>query len=136
MTTSVARRLAAFQTAPANPQMEKQFMTIANSLAPGSSHPGKDSIERVANSEQLPHCEVLGFQDFPGKGFGGAVRLPGEEGRARASLFGNRAFMKEAGLQLPDLLEVAARRWEEEGAEVLMGGWDGYVRGLMKFVSA
>lgn len=135
MTTSVARRFAAFQTAPANPQMEKQFMTIANSLAALSSHPGKDSIQRVANTDQLPHCEVLGFQDFPGKGFGGAVRLPGEDGQARASLIGTRAFMKEAGLQLPDLLEVAARRWEAEGAEVLMGGWDGYVRGLMKFVA-
>jgi hypothetical protein len=46
---------------------------------------------------------------------------------------GAREFLAESGLELPAILEVAVRRWEEEGATVLMGGWDGYVRGIMKF---
>ena len=115
--------------------MENDFLTAAGSLAAQSAHPAAPSINRVAGANGRPHRPVIGFQDFPERGFGGAVQLPGEEG-ARAVLIGNRAFMAEAGLDAPALLEVAARRWEGEGATILLGGWDGYVRGVMKFDKA
>ncbi|MGQ0645526.1 MAG: hypothetical protein ACT4O3_08550 [Elusimicrobiota bacterium] len=125
-------RFSAFQTAPANDQMEKDFLTLAASLAALSAHPASPDVVRVAKANQCPQCPVLGFQDFPGRGFGGAVRLPGEEA-PRAVLVGAREFLQESGLEMPALLETAARRWEAVGARVVLGGWDGYVRGVMKF---
>src|SRR5262245_12687934 len=125
-------RLAAYQTAPASEQMEKDFLTIGATLAALSSHPGRDEAARVARKQGCPQCPVIGFQDFSGKGFGGAVPLPGD-GAPRAAMFGTRAFLAECGLELPDLLIVAARRWQDDGTQLLFGGWDGYVRGILKF---
>lgn len=122
----------AFQTAPANPQLEKDFLTMAASLAARSSHPSASELMRVARLNGCPRCDVIGFKDFPGEGFGGAVQLPGEA-YPRPVLIGTRAFLAQSGLETPALLEVALRRWEEEGARVLLGGWDRYVRGVMKF---
>ncbi len=123
---------AAYQTAPASEQMEKDFLTLVGSLAELSRHPAAPDLRRVARLNRLPLCPVIGFQDFPEKGFGGAVRLPGEGG-SRAVVVGHRAFAAECGLDMPAVLEVAARRYEGEGARILLGGWDGYVRGVMRF---
>jgi hypothetical protein len=57
--------------------------------------------------------------------------LPGEETH-RAVLVGTREFIEESGLETPDILEVARRKWEGEGARVLVGGWDGFVRAVLK----
>jgi cation transport ATPase len=110
----------AFQTAPANPQMETDFLTLAASLAVQSSHPAAGEIVRIARVNSCPQCPVIGFRDFPGDGFGGAVQLPGESA-PRAVLFGTRKSLGQAGLEIPAILEV------------LLGGWDQYVRGVMKF---
>jgi cation transport ATPase len=131
-TESQTLEFVAFQTAPASEQMEKDFLTLAASLAAHSNHPSSAAITRIAKLNQCPQCPVMGFQDFPGRGFGGAVQLPGERSH-RAVLIGVRSFLDECGLEIPAILEVAVRQWEKEGAEVLFGGWDGYVRGLLKF---
>jgi cation transport ATPase len=125
-------QLRAFQTAPANEQMEKDFLSFAASLAPGATHPGAADILKVAHNAGCTKFPVIGFQDFPGRGFGGVVQIAGEN-RPRAVLFGTRAFLAESGLDMPAILEVAARKWEAEKADILLGGWDGYVRGLLKF---
>jgi cation transport ATPase len=125
---------SAFLTAPASEQMEHDFLTLAAALAARSSDAAAADVVRVARSNHCGDCPVLAFQDFPGRGFGGAVLLPGEGGH-RAALIGAREFVAESGLEVPAVLEVAARRWEGEGARVLYGGWDGYVRGLLKFAT-
>ncbi len=124
---------AAFQTAPASTQMESHLLLIARSLARLSRHPFAREVIKVTQANRTAECPVLGFQEFEGRGLGGAVQLPGEHS-PRAVLAGARRFLEEAGLGLPDLLEVAARRWEKEGATVVFVGWDGYVRGLLKFL--
>jgi hypothetical protein len=53
---------------------------------------------------------------------------------ALAVVLGDLAFVKLCGLQIPELLEVARRRWEEEpGAILAFAGWDGWIRGILKF---
>jgi cation transport ATPase len=125
-------KFTAFQTAPASTQMEADLLRVIRSLAEFSRHPLAPEMIKVAEANRIEKCPVFGFQDFGGEGFGGAVQLPGEGG-PRAVLVGLRRFLEEAGMSVPNILEVAARQWEKEGAHVLFAGWDGYVRGLLKF---
>lgn len=125
-------RFAAFHAAPASTQMEKDLLQIVRSLAEFSTHPLATEIMKVTEVNRVAKSPVFGFQEFEGKGLGGAVQLPGEGG-PRAVLAGKREFLEEAGLSVPNILEVTARQWEKEGALVIFVGWDGYVRGLLKF---
>src|SRR5688572_14900656 len=54
-------RFTAYQTAPASRQMEKDFLTIAGSLAIQSAHPAAPAIDRVAQTNGHTHCPVIGF---------------------------------------------------------------------------
>jgi cation transport ATPase len=125
-------KFAALQTAPAGEKYEGDFLALAGSLAGMSAHPAAADIRRAAKAAQLSDGPVYGFKDFPNRGFGGVVRLPGEES-PRAVLMGEWPLLEESGLSMPDILEVARRRFSEDGALVLVGGWDGYVRGVMRF---
>lgn len=112
--------------------METDLLRIVRSLAEHSRHPLAQAVLRVTETNRVASCPVFGFQEFEEEGLGGAVQLPGESG-PRAVLVGRRRFLEQAGMSVPDLLEVAARRWDKEGALVLFAGWDAYVRGLLKF---
>ncbi len=122
----------ALQTAPAGEKYEKDFLALAASLAAFSAHPAAADLRRVAKGAGVSDGPVVGFKDFPGKGFGGVVQLPGEE-MPRAVLMGELDFLEECGLHIPALLEVARRRFSADGARALVGGWDGHVRGVMRF---
>jgi cation transport ATPase len=126
---------AALQTAPAGEKYEKDFLALAASLAAFSKHPAAADIRRVAKAAEVSDGEVTGFKDFPGRGFGGVVQLPGEP-MPRAVLMGELAFLEESGLSIPAILEVARRRFSEDGSRVLVGGWDGSVRGVARFTPA
>lgn len=90
-------------------------------------------VIRVAMLNDIRPGQVVGFQFFPGRGLGGLVQLPGES-RARAVLAGSRSFVTESGLQIPELLDSVAQSWEkEDNAIIAFGGWEGYIRGVIKF---
>jgi cation transport ATPase len=92
-------------------------------------------VLRVAQINGITPVSVTGFQAFPHRGLGGLVQLPHEQ-RPRPVVVGSREFIEECGLQTPDILIVTARRWESEtGAIVAYGGWDGWVRGVVKWVT-
>lgn len=123
--------LEALQTAPAGEQYERDFLALAGSLAALSAHPAAESVRRAAKAAGLADGPVAGFKDFPERGFGGLVQLPGED-MPRAVLIGELDFLAASGLQIPAILEVARRRFSEDGRRALVGGWDGYVRGVMR----
>jgi cation transport ATPase len=126
---------AAFHVAPDSPQMETDFLRVVASLMAKSRHPLAGDILRVARANAVLPVSVEGFEDFPDRGLGGLVKLP-EEQRPRAVVLGTREFIRECGLDIPGLLEAAARRWENEsGSSILLGGWDAWVRGILKFHS-
>jgi len=126
-------KFSAFQTAPASQQMETDLLRILRSLGEFARDPLAREVIRVSEANRIEKCPVFGFQEFEGEGYGGVVQLPGESG-FRAVLVGRRAFLEQANMSVPNLLEVAARRWEKEGALVFFVGWDAYVRGLLKFL--
>jgi cation transport ATPase len=123
----------AYHVLPDSPQMQRDFLYICASLAAKSSQPFAADIVRVAKINAILPLEVQGFQEFEGRGLGGLVQLPTEH-RPRAVLIGTREFVSESGLQIPDILEVSARKWEsDKPGMILLAGWDAWVRGVLKF---
>lgn len=127
-----AWRFRGFQTWPASLDAQRDFLTIAASLAALSTHPCAPDLLRVALWNSRGSQKVTGFQEAGEKGFGGLVQLPGEPA-PRAALIGTAAFLAEAGLAIPDVLKNAAQSWEEDGAPVFFCAWDGQAHAALRF---
>ncbi len=127
-----AWRFRGFQTSPTSIDAQRDFLTIAASLASKSSHPCAKDLHRVALWNSQGTQPVTGFQDFGEKGFGGLVQLPGET-TPRAALIGTRDLMTDSGQSIPEPLIHAARAWEEEGAPVFYCAWDGTAKATLRF---
>jgi len=127
-------RFDAYHVLPDSPQMQRDFLYVLASLAARSSDPRLAEVVRVAKLNAILPVEVQGFQEFEGRGLGGLVTLP-DEPRPRAVIMGTREFIDECGLQIPDILEVTARKWEYSRESIItLAGWDGWIRGVLKFV--
>lgn len=123
----------AYHVLPDSPQMQKDFLYMLASLGARSSDPKMKDTLRIAQVNHILPVEVQGFQEFPERGLGGLVTMPDEQ-RPRAVIVGTREFMIESGLQIPDILELTARQWEKEtDSQILLAGWDGWIRGVLKF---
>jgi cation transport ATPase len=126
-------RFEAYHVLPDSPQMQKDFLYMLASLGARSADPKMKEVLRIAQMNNILPVEVQGFQEFEDRGLGGLVTMPDEQ-RPRAVIMGSREFMAESGLQIPDILEVTARLWEKEReSKILLAGWDGWVRGVLKF---
>jgi cation transport ATPase len=129
-----ALRFDAYHVLPDSPQMQKDFLYVVASLKARSSEPTAADVVRIAKLNNVLPVEVEGFQEYPGRGLGGLVKLPDEQ-RPRAVIMGSREFLEQCGLGMPAILEVTARKWEKEkDTQILLAGWDGWVRGVLKFV--
>ena len=126
-------RFDAYHVLPDSPQMQRDFLYVVASLKSRSGEPTARDVLRIAQINGIVPVSVEGFQEYPGRGLGGLVTLPDEK-RPRAVLMGSREFIEQCGLQIPAILEVTARKWEaEKGSNILLAGWDGWVRGVLKF---
>lgn len=125
-------QFAAFQVTPAGELYEQEFFSLVASVESLSSHPMARCVSEIARKNNVPIYPVIGFKEFPGSGLGGTVEV--RPSVYRPVVIGNRTFLKECGLNIPETLEVAARRWEKESAKVTLVGWDAWVRGVLKFV--
>lgn len=127
-------RFDAYHVLPDSPQMQKDFLYVVASLEAKSSEPTAEDVVRIARLNGILPVEVQGFQEYPGRGLGGLVQLPDEQ-RPRAVIMGTRDFLAQCGLEIPAILEVTARQWESDpDALILLAGWDGSVRGVLKFI--
>jgi cation transport ATPase len=129
-----AYQLQSYQVCPDSRQLERDFLCIVASVESKSLHPIASEIVQVARLNNILPVSVTGFQNFPGRGIGGAVTLP-DEHRPRAVLVGSRELITASGLEIPELLRTTLQTWESEpNTRVVLGGWDGLVRGIMKFL--
>ncbi len=127
-------RFDAYHVLPDSPQMQKDFLYVVASLKAKSREPTAADVVRIAKINGILPVEVEGFQEYPGRGLGGLVKLPDEQ-RPRAVIMGTRKFLNQCGLEIPAILEVTARKWEsEKDSIIVLAGWDGWVRGVLKFV--
>ena len=133
-TETVNYRFDAYHVLPDSPQMQKDFLYVAASLMANSSEATAADVVRIAKLNAILLVEVEGFQEYPGRGLGGLVTLPNEQ-RPRAVLMGSREFLAQCGLEIPAILEVTCRKWEsEKNSQIMLAGWDGLVRGVLKFI--
>ena len=134
MTTATrSHRFDAYHVLPDSPQMQRDFLYVIASLYARSTHPFAQEIVRIAKINGILPVQVEGFEEYPEEGLGGLVTLPDEQ-RPRAVLVGHRAFLAKCGLQIPAILEVTCRSWENlKGTQILLAGWDGWIRGVLKF---
>src|ERR1043166_3344984 len=101
---SVKYRFDAYHVLPDSPQMQKDFLYVVASLKAKSTEPTAPDVLRIAKLNGILPVEVEGFQEYPGRGLGGLVKLPNEQ-RPRAVLMGTREFMLQCGLEIPAILE-------------------------------
>jgi cation transport ATPase len=128
-----AYQFVSFQVCPDSPQMEQDFLYMLASLEALSDHPMSAQIVKVARANNVLPLIVSAFQRFPERGAGGLITLP-KDTRPRAALLGSHAFILKSRLEIPDLLEKTIKSWEDESNSLIMlGGWDGWVRGVVKF---
>ena len=126
-------RFEAFQVVPSSAQLEKDFLYIVASLNANSSDPTAADIVQVAKTNGVLPVAVNHYQEYPGRGMGGLVTLPDEKS-ARAALFGSLDFLDQCRMQTPDLLESTLRDWKADAQiRIFLAGWDGQVRGALKF---
>src|SRR3954469_18336977 len=111
-------KLNAYHVLPDSPLMQQNFLVALPSLEAQSNPPLAADVLRVAKINGVTPVSVAGFQEFPQRGIGGLVLLPHEQ-RPRAIVVGNREFIAECGLHIPDILEVTARKWESEAGSVI-----------------
>ncbi len=132
--SSMKYRFDAYHVLPDSPQMQRDFLfAIASLEAMLPENPMAQEVVRIAKQNQILPVSVSGFQYFEGRGLGGLVTLP-DESRPRPILIGSREFLEESGLHIPAILEVSARKWESEpDTRIALCGWDGWVRGVLKF---
>ncbi len=123
-------RFSAFQVAPAGELYEQEFLKVVSSIESHSSHALAKCVIYVAKKNNVPILPVIGFNEFPERGVGGAVEV--SDGVYRAAVLGTREFLSECGFAVPAILETAVRKWETD-SKVVFGGWDGWVRGILKF---
>jgi cation transport ATPase len=129
-------KLSAYHVLPDSPLMQQNFLLALASLEAQSNHPLAADVLRIAQLNNITPVSVSGFQEFEKRGIGGLVTMPHEQ-RPRAIVIGSREFIAECGLQIPDILEVTARKWEQESDSIIaLGGWDGWIRGVVKWKTA
>ncbi len=126
-------RFDAYHVLPDSPQMQKDFLYVMASLMAKSTDPVATEVVKIAQINNILPVAVEGFQEYPGRGLGGLITLP-DEHRPRAVLIGSREFLEQCGLETPAILEVTFRKWSQEpDSLVMVAGWDGCVRGVLKF---
>ena len=125
-------RLESYQVMPDSPQMQRDTLYIVASLLAHSEDPLAVETVRIARINSIVPVAVDGFQEYPGRGWGGLVTLPNESG-PRAVLIGTHEFLKQCNLQTPALLDATLQKWTKDGSRVVLVGWDGHVRSILKF---
>ena len=108
---------------------ERELLRIAAGIEGMSEHPIAEAVVRRANSGGVPIPEAASFEAFGGKGVVGRV-----DGVATA--VGNRILMRGMGIDIPEEIDGAALRIEEEGKTSLLVAFAGRVVGVIGVADA
>jgi P-type Cu+ transporter len=122
--TLTTGRMSVVDVAPAAGASRGELLRIAGALEDASEHPIARAIARAARAElgDLPPVEA--FANREGHGVEGVVE-------GRGVQVGRPALIGEWGLAIPDDLDAARVRAEEQGRTAVFAAWDGAVRGVI-----
>lgn len=125
-----AWRFRGFRTFPETIDNQRDFLTVAASLAERSAHPGAADLHRVALWNSQGARDVARFEEHGPDGFGGDVALGDGP---RAALIGTAALFAARGWAIDDALRRVADEWAAEGAFAFYCGWGGAARAALRF---
>ena len=119
-------QMALTDVVPGQGVQAEELLRLAGAVEADSEHPIGAAIAAAARQQgDLPAAH--GFQAVAGQGVrrgGGRRRRP-----AVTVWVGRRKLAADAGLLVPQALEAAADRLEQEGRTAVLVGWQGEVRG-------
>jgi cation-transporting ATPase V/Cu+-exporting ATPase len=105
-----------------------ELLRLAGAVEADSEHPIGAAIAAAARQQgDLPAAQ--GFQAMAGQGVHADVAA-GASGPVRVWV-GRRKLAADAGLLVPQALEAAAERLEQEGRTAVLVGWQGEARGVL-----
>ncbi|MCB1858997.1 MAG: heavy metal translocating P-type ATPase [Gammaproteobacteria bacterium] len=117
-------RPAVSRLLPVSGISEERLLSIAGSLEGGSEHPLAEAIIRECHKRNLTLSPVSGFETRPGRGILGVIG-------GKDYLLGNRHFLKERDVVLPEQLEHHAVNLAEQGGTPVWLAGDEGVLGLI-----
>jgi copper-transporting P-type ATPase V len=104
-----------------------ELLRLAGAVEADSEHPIGAAIAAAARQQgDVPAAH--GFQSVAGQGVHAEVAGNGGPVRVWA---GRRKLAADAGLLVPQALEAAAERLEQEGRTAVLVGWQGETRGVL-----
>jgi len=117
-----------------NDYPEKEVLQIAASLEARSKHPLAEAIIEKARKERVALLHIQSFTSVAGKGLKGTIKrkMQGKREGTRGEMFsvGNKGFLQEAGISVPD---TVLEDLEKQGkTAVLVGNKDRLV-GIIAF---
>jgi Cu+-exporting ATPase len=107
---------------PADGVGREDLLRYAGAVEQASEHPVAAAISAAGRTDLESPPQAARFLALPGLGARGLVD-DHEVIIGRADLFG------QLGMTVPEALASQGRRWEQDGATVVLAGWDGQVRG-------
>jgi cation-transporting ATPase V len=106
----------------------EELLRLAGAVEADSEHPIGAAIAAAARQQgELPAAHR--FQAVAGQGV--HAEVPTGEGDLVTVWVGRRKLGADAGLLVPQALEAAAERLEQEGRTTVLVGWQGEVRGVL-----
>jgi copper-transporting P-type ATPase V len=122
-------RMTLTDAVPGQDTTTDELLRLAGAAEASSEHPIGAAIATAARDRaEVP--PIRGFRALAGQGVRAEVRAAA--GRPSVTVWvGRRKLAAEAGLLVPDALEVAAERLERHGKTVVWAGWGGEVRGVL-----
>ncbi len=106
-----------------------ELLRLAGAAEASSEHPIGAAIGAAARDRgELPPAR--GFRALAGQGVQADVEAAPDRPPVTVWV-GRRKLAAEAGLLMPDVLEAAAERLEQQGKTVVWAGWEGEVRGVL-----
>ena len=106
----------------------EELLRLAGAVEADSEHPIGAAIAAAARQQgELPAAH--GFQAMAGQGVHAEVAAGA--GGPVTVWAGRRKLAADAGLLVPQLMEAAAERLEQEGKTAVLVGWQGEIRGVL-----
>jgi Cu+-exporting ATPase len=122
--TVTTGRMSLLEATPADGTSREELLRTAGAVEDASEHPIARAIASAARDElgRLPSADAFANRD--GLGVEGMVEGHGVQ-------VGRPALIAEWGLVVPQPLDLARRRAEEQGRTAVLAAWDGQVRGVL-----
>ncbi len=119
--TVTTGRMTLMAVEPAPGQDEDELLRLAATVEAASEHPIAKAIAAGRHGDE---GGVSGFSSRDGFGVQGTVD-------GRLVVVGRPSFVRECGLDVPEVVEKAVRRAQESGQTAVVAGWDGAARGAL-----